>query len=96
MITAGQHLEEKGITKIKRKATKQSHVGIFLFIYLLLSLAEFIYSSLFSASAIGYVLMLCPFVLSGTPGVPIKIYANSDVQKLEILSENKGKSGVYL
>lgn len=82
MITAGQHLEEKGITKIKRKVTKQSNVGIYLFIYLFLLLADFTYSSLFSASAIDNVLMLCSFGLSGTSGVPIKIYANSDVQKI--------------
>jgi len=28
--------------------------------------------------------------------VPVKMYANADVQKLEILKENKGKSGIYL
>nr|YP_010608753.1 hypothetical protein PNX16_mgp018 [Drechslerella dactyloides]WAN89833.1 hypothetical protein [Drechslerella dactyloides] len=27
--------------------------------------------------------------------VPIKLYANADIKKLEILKENKGKSGVY-
>jgi hypothetical protein len=27
--------------------------------------------------------------------VPVKIYVNADVKKLEILEENKGKSGVY-
>lgn len=27
---------------------------------------------------------------------PIKTYANADVLKLEILKENKGKSGVYI
>lgn len=28
--------------------------------------------------------------------VSIKTYANVDIQKLEILKENKGKSGIYL
>ena len=27
--------------------------------------------------------------------VPVKIYANADIEKLKILKENKGKSGVY-
>jgi hypothetical protein len=26
---------------------------------------------------------------------PVKIYANADIQKMQILKENKGKSGVY-
>jgi hypothetical protein len=26
---------------------------------------------------------------------PIKIYYNADVQKMEIMKENKGKSGIY-
>jgi hypothetical protein len=28
--------------------------------------------------------------------VPVKIYANTDLNKLQILKENKGKSGIYL
>nr|YP_010608754.1 hypothetical protein PNX16_mgp017 [Drechslerella dactyloides]WAN89834.1 hypothetical protein [Drechslerella dactyloides] len=28
--------------------------------------------------------------------LPVKIYANADVQKVQILKENKGKSGIYL
>ena len=27
---------------------------------------------------------------------PVMIYANADTDKLQILSDNKGKSGVYL
>lgn len=27
--------------------------------------------------------------------VPVKIYVNTDVKKLEILDDNKGKSGIY-
>lgn len=28
--------------------------------------------------------------------VPVKVYVNTDLNKLQILKENKGKSGVYL
>jgi hypothetical protein len=27
--------------------------------------------------------------------VPVKIYVNTDLNKLDILKENKGKSGIY-
>jgi hypothetical protein len=30
-----------------------------------------------------------------TPVVPEKSYANTDLQKLEIIKENKGKAGIY-
>jgi hypothetical protein len=30
------------------------------------------------------------------PVVPVKVWDNSDKQKLEILEENKGKSGIYM
>jgi group I intron endonuclease len=30
------------------------------------------------------------------PVVPIRVYENADIQKLEILKDNKGKSGIYL
>jgi hypothetical protein len=30
------------------------------------------------------------------PVVPVKVWDNSDKQKLEILVENKGKSGIYM
>ena len=33
---------------------------------------------------------------SNNKKVPIKTYADADVQKLEILKENRGKSGVYI
>ena len=29
------------------------------------------------------------------PVVPIRVYENADIQKLEILKDNKGKSGIY-
>jgi hypothetical protein len=35
-----------------------------------------------------------PVLLVVTPGV-IVVYSNADIQKVEILKENKGKSGVY-
>ena len=28
--------------------------------------------------------------------IPLKVYDNADTQKLEILGENKGKSGIYM
>jgi len=27
--------------------------------------------------------------------IPVKIYGNADIQKSDIVSENKGKSGIY-
>ena len=33
---------------------------------------------------------------ANNPVVPVKVYANADIQKLEILNENRGKSGIYL
>jgi len=32
---------------------------------------------------------------TNSPVVPVKIYANADKEKLQIISENKGKAGVY-
>lgn len=33
--------------------------------------------------------------LSGNEPIPVKLYANADIQKESILRENKGLSGVY-
>jgi len=33
--------------------------------------------------------------LSGNEPIPVKLYANADIQKEAILRENKGLSGVY-
>ena len=36
------------------------------------------------------------FHTANNPVVPVKVYANADIQKLEILNENRGKSGIYM
>ena len=28
--------------------------------------------------------------------IPVVVYANADIQKLDILKDNKGKSGIYM
>jgi hypothetical protein len=33
---------------------------------------------------------------SSNPIVPVKVWDNPDLQKLEILFENSGKSGIYM
>jgi hypothetical protein len=33
---------------------------------------------------------------ASSPVVPVKVYENADLQKLGILAENKGKSGIYM
>ena len=32
---------------------------------------------------------------SGNNKKPVKVYANADTQKLQLLKDNKGKAGVY-
>jgi hypothetical protein len=39
----------------------------------------------FSTSSVAY-----------TPIIPVKDYSNADLDKVQILAENKGKSGIYL
>lgn len=51
-----------------------------------------IFNSLFHITEIAYSFSLDLYLLSVTP---IRVYLNSDLQKLNILKENKGKSGIY-
>lgn len=45
---------------------------------------------------INFTLCLSPLVVLPKGLLPIKIYLNADVEKLEIYKENKGKSGIYI
>lgn len=56
----------------------------------------------FNISTIGFNKMVCKRVYYSTGGgdntniIPVKFYPNADSQKLEILNENSGKSGIYM
>lgn len=61
--------------------------------------AQFPLSGLISVglqNKIGRSLLMVRKGLCTLPVIPVKVYANADTQKLEILEENKDKSGVYM
>lgn len=45
---------------------------------------------------INFTLCLSPLVVLPKGLLPIKIYVNADVEKLDIYKQNKGKSGIYI
>uniref|UniRef100_UPI0020007371 hypothetical protein n=1 Tax=Exserohilum turcicum TaxID=93612 RepID=UPI0020007371 len=109
MITEGKHLEEEGIKKIQRKSksmtathTQSSCSGIFTYLCSFILLHLIIdYTTVLLSSDFGLTFMVTPCVSSlnfvwPKGCLPVKTYDNTDTQKLDILKDNREKSGIYL
>jgi len=106
MITEGKHLQDKGVKKIQKMSKSMTPLqsscsSIYLFVFFFLASAKldiiFDCTPLLLSSHTDIMCLIPPFVYLLPKGfLPVKTYNNPETQKLDILKENREKSGIYL
>lgn len=68
-------------------SVQNKSVAVRLFNITKFSSASTLWSKAFGLSVINY--------STDSSGVPVKVYSNADIQKLQIIKENRSRSGIY-